>query len=67
MIASAAKQKETPRYYVHEVQSPVSLVGPDYPVLPEIKLPAKYADPKTAGLIRTIEKKDNSFNFDLTD
>lgn len=42
-------------------------VGLASPVVTENKLPAKYADPQSSGLVRTIEKKDNSFNFDLTD
>lgn len=30
-------------------------------------LPAKYADPKTSGLVEMVESGNNTFNFDLTD
>lgn len=56
-----------PAEYGQKRQSSGSAVGPDYPVLPERKLPAKYADPQTSGLVRTVVPKENSFSFDLTD
>jgi hypothetical protein len=47
--------------------SPIPGGGPSSPQGKYMKLPEKYADPKTSGLKANIKKGSNTQNFDLTD
>jgi hypothetical protein len=62
---AAATSTMKPEDYAKAMQGKTSFAPP---VNAQSTLPAKYADPKTSGLTRTVEKSGaNTFNFDLMD
>jgi hypothetical protein len=51
--------------YSHE--EPILQYIPKVPVKPQRLSPAKYENPKTSGLKRTVKSGSNTFDFELTD